>query len=110
MGQILLHAITFEPRTAVTWSLDSGQGVWVLPLNGLFGGVKASASANPLWFIPVQWVLMIFLLALKCLIWCLVFFLKDSASGFMLLHLSLCFKKWSVISVIEEGSWITGVQ
>lgn len=65
MGQILLHAITFEPRTAVTWSLDSGQGVWVLPLNGLFGGVKASASANPLWFIPVQWVLMIFFISLE---------------------------------------------
>lgn len=35
------------------------------------------------------------------------FFLKDSASGFMLLHLSLRFKKRSVISMGEEGSWIT---
>lgn len=51
MGQTLFHAITFEPRTAVTHTLRPGQWVevQVLPLNGLFRGQKASASANPLW-------------------------------------------------------------
>ena len=59
MGQTLLHAITFEPRCAVTCTLEPGQWVQVLPLNGLYRGQKASASANPLWFVPVQWVLTI---------------------------------------------------